>query len=289
MVRSSCLILLIAVFPLSAQDNAATIAFIQKHRNADGAYRLTPKEAPSTLRATLSAIRAIKNFGGEVKDRNLLMNFVKSCHDTKSGGFADRAGDPPTVALTAVGLMAMAELDSREPGIVDQAIKYLSINAKTFEEQRIAAGGFEAAKQIPDAIDEWFKAIDKTRNADGTYGKGMDHARQTGSVVAMQLRLNKEISRGDRMNAIKLLKGSQRADGGYGSSERDGSDLETTYRIIRACYLLKIVPERRAAVLEFLVGCRNPDGGYGLFPKQPSSLSATYYVSSIRHFMEEIK
>src|SRR4051812_467974 len=92
----------------TADANNSATAYVRKLQNKDGGFAPTAgKELPSSLRATSAALRALKYFGGAAPDKQAAANFVKSCFDKSTGGFADKPGGKPDVALTAVGLMAV--------------------------------------------------------------------------------------------------------------------------------------------------------------------------------------
>src|SRR6185369_5650855 len=103
-----------------------------------------------SLRATSSALRALKYLGGEVADRDSCAKFVTACFDKTTGGFRDRPGDgKPDVATTAIGLMAVVELKMRVDDYAGPVTDFLAKNAKTFEEVRIAAAGLESLGKLP--------------------------------------------------------------------------------------------------------------------------------------------
>src|SRR5262249_34299237 len=168
---------------------------------------------------------------------------------------------------TAVGLMAVTELKLPAERYSQPAVKYLLDNAKSFEEIRIAAAGLEAVEKRPPQINAWLGQVAKMRNPDGTYGKGDGLARDTGSAVVVVLRLGGKVEEPE--NVLKTLKAGQRADGGFGKADASGSDLETTYRVMRAFHMLKEKPADVAKLQAFIAKCRNSDGGYGVAPGQP--------------------
>ena len=84
-----------------------------------------------------------------------------SCLDPKSGGFADAPGGKPDVILTAVGLMALVELDIPTEPYEKAAIAYMTTNAKQFEEVRMAAAGLEAVGKRSDKNDAWIEDVDE--------------------------------------------------------------------------------------------------------------------------------
>lgn len=275
----------------TADEKKATIKFLTGLQQPDGGFISAPVDPKSdakprsSLRATSAAVRAIKYLGGELQDKALTVKFVQSCYDPTSGAFADLPKGKPDLTNTAVGMMAAMEL---YPDTFDSAppTRYLTSNAKTFEERRLAVAGIEAARQRSDVFKEWFAEIGKMRNPDGTYGKDDGQARETGGVVAMFLRVGEKLSDDQRNNAIAALKKGQRADGGFGKAGEKGSDGETTYRVMRAFHLLGEKPDV-AKLKEFQAKCRNADGGYGVAPGQPSTVSGTYYVAAIGQWLEK--
>jgi hypothetical protein len=86
-------------------------------------------------------------------------------------------------------------------------------------------------------------------------------------------------------NVLHALKTGQRADGGFGKEETKASDLETSYRVMRAFVMLHGEPDV-GRLRAFVASCRNADGGYGVAPGQPSSTGATYFAASILHWLE---
>src|SRR5262249_29669703 len=154
----------------------------------DGGFVAVPAPnvpgAKPGLKATSTALRALKYFGGEPKETASVPKFVVSHFDKTSGGFVDVPNGKPDGFTTAVRLMAVTHLKMDAEPYLEPAVKYMTENAKTFEEIRIAAAGFEAVGKKAPKADEWLKEIVKTRNADGTYGKGSGTARATGGAVA---------------------------------------------------------------------------------------------------------
>jgi hypothetical protein len=127
--------------------------------------------------------------------------------------------------------------------------------------------------------------VAKLRNADGTFGKGDGQARDTGSAAVVLLRLAGKVDHADQV--LKTIKAGQRADGGFGKADAAGSDLETSYRVMRAFWMLKEKPAEVEKLRAFVAKCRNDDGGYGVAPGQPSTASGTYFASIILHWLGE--
>ena len=291
-----CLGLLPLLFPAAApaqtpEERKATITFLQNLQQPDGGFLPAPidpklDQVPrSSLRATSAALRALKYFGGQPKDAAAAAKYVKSCYDPKTGAFADQPGGKEDVFITAVGLMAVVETKLPLKEYTAKAIPYLAEHAKSFEDVRIAAAGVEAVRERPAVIQSWLKEVAKMRNADGTYGKG--DARTTGGAVALILRVGGKLEEGQRDKVVASLQGGQRPDGGYDKPDAKGSDLETTYRVLRAFHMLKEKPKDVAKLRAFIAKCRNADGGYGVTPGQPSNVGGTYYAAIILHWLDE--
>jgi hypothetical protein len=290
MKRFALVLWVFALVPASAwaqtaDEKKATVAYVQKMQQNNGAFAASVANTTPGLRSTSGAVRALKYFGGELPNREGCAKFVESTFDTTSGGFADTPGGKVDVATTAVGLMAVTELKLPQERYTQPAVKYLLDNAKSFEEIRIAAAGLEAVEKRPPQTNAWLEQVAKMRNADGTYGKGDGLARDTGSAVVVVLRLGGKVEQPE--NVLKALKAGQRPDGGFGKADASGSDLETTYRVMRAFHMLKEKPADVARLQAFIAKCRNSDGGYGVAPGQPSGVSPTYNAAIILHWLDE--
>jgi prenyltransferase beta subunit len=190
------------------------------------------------------------------------------------------------VTTTAIGLMAVAELypDRFDPA---PSNRFLSNNAKSFEERRLAVAGMEAAKVFAPVIKDWFAEIRKTANPDGTFGKGDAQARETGGVIASFLRAGQKLPADQHKAVVAALQAGQRSDGGFGKPGDKGSDGETTYRVMRAFHLLKEKPKNVDGVRQFFARCRNADGGYGMAPGQPTTVGGTYYAAAVSRWLGE--
>jgi hypothetical protein len=261
----------------------ATIDYVERLRHSDGGYAPNAMTARSSLRATAAAVRALRYFGAKPATGET-GRFVEQCYDKSAGGFADFPGQPPTAALTAVGAMAAVDLGVPAGLYREAAIRYLSEYARSPEEIRIAAAAFEALQRRPPKADDWLRQIGATRNQEGTFGVGRDMARQTGGTAVLILRLGGTIDHRDAV--VKTLREGQRPDGGFGSAAREGSDLDSTYRILRAFMMLK---ERSAAPDElraFIARCRAASGGYGVTPGEPPSAAGTYYAAAVLHWLD---
>jgi prenyltransferase beta subunit len=279
--------LLVLVPPVRAQsadEKKATISYLQKLQTKNGGFLSKSDDKEPSLRATSSALRAVHYFGGEALDKGRAADFVQNCYDDSAGAFANQPKGKPEVFTTAVGLMAVVELKMPAAKYEEPAMKYLLKNARTFEEVRIAVAGLEAIGKTPPG-DEWLALVSKMGNGDGTFGKGPGEARDTGGAVVALLRMGAKVDKSAVV--LKTLNAGQRKDGGYGKADAAGSDLESTYRVLRAYHMLKAKPEHVDGLRKFIASCRNADGGYGVAPGQESNVSGTYYAAIISHWLSE--
>jgi prenyltransferase beta subunit len=293
MKRIAALLVLFVCLPLHAEDADAkkqTIAYVRSLQTEEGGFRPTAKGPPG-LKATSAAVRALHYLGGELPNQAAAAKFVASCFDPKAGGFADAPGGKVDVFSTAVGLMAVVALKMPTDRYAEPAGKYLSANAKGFEDIRIAVAGFEAIEKSPPKLPEWTTEVKKTQNADGTFGthggagvfgSGGD-ARDTGGAVVALLRMRWNVV-ANRDSILATLCAGQRSDGGFGKKGAD-SDLESSYRILRCFAMMKAQPDRVGSLHQFIEKCRNDDGGYGVSPGQPSNVGGVYYAAIIEHWL----
>ena len=269
--------------PASGQtpaEMARTAALIESWQNPDGGFG-GAKGAKSTLGGTSSAIRMLKNVGGSIPDAVACRAYVKSCFDPASGGFAtEPGGKPGGCGVTASGLMAVGELGTATPEMVQAATTYLGSEAKSFEDVRIAVSGLEAVKATSPEFAAWTKLVNEGQNDDGTWGKGGERGRATGSRVAALLRMRAGI---DKLDAVvAAMKADQRPDGGW---SRDGtdSDLETTYRVMRSLFMMKATPDLDT-LRAYLARHRRDDGAYSSKPGA-SDGGGTYFVTTVQRWV----
>lgn len=277
----------LATVPAQAPDTKqATVAYLQKLQQPDGGFLPATAAPRPTLSATVAAVRALHYFGGEPRDRDAAARFVEDAFDPAAGGFRNTLGEKPDVPITAVGLMGVAALKLPTDRYAGPALKFLDERAKTFEEIRMAAAGAEAAGKRPAQAEAWLGQLAKMKNPDGTYGAKDALGRDTGGAVAAWLRLGGKLDKTERESVLKAMRASQRPDGGFGEGGKPGSDLGTTYRVMRPFHMLRATPDV-PALRAFVAKCRNDDGGYGVRPGQPSGVSGCYYAGSVLHWLAE--
>jgi poly(3-hydroxybutyrate) depolymerase/prenyltransferase beta subunit len=265
-----------SVFAQTPGELALSGRYVAAFQNPDGGFAATPGGA-STLNATSSAVRTLKNTGGAVADILGCIKYIKSCFDETSGGFAPTPGGKPDVATTAVGLMVVAELKIAEPAMIEGGAKFFSANAKTFEEIRIAVAGHEAVKTTSSDNARWKAVVLEGRNDDGTFGSGVGKARETGGRAVALLRMGETLDNKEAI--VTFLKSSQQADGAWSKDGKE-SELESTYRIMRLFFMINESPNLDS-LEKFIVACRHSDGGYGVKPGAEASLSGTYYATTV--------
>jgi hypothetical protein len=285
------LVCLVSAQGQSPDQKNATVRYLQALQTGDGGFLASAPDprgqrlSRPSLRATTSALRALKYFGGEVKNKEACVKFLNQCFDKDTSYFADSTNGKPDIITTAIGIMAIAELKLSADKVVNKAVQCLLDKAQAFEEIRMAAAALEAIDKRPEGTKVWLGTIARMRNPDGTYGKDKGQARDTGGAVVTVLRLGGKV--GDRDTVIKVLQAGQRGDGGFGKADAVGSDLESTYRVMRALVMLKNKPHDVAKLKTFIDKCRNADGGYSVAPGQESSTSGTYFAGILLHWLNK--
>jgi prenyltransferase beta subunit len=267
----------------TAAEKKATVAYLQSLQQKSGGFAASKAADQASVRATSSALRALKYFGGQVPDAKSAARFVESCFDKSSGGFGDTPGGKPDVLTTSIGLMAAAELKMDLDPYRNPAVNFLAKNAKSFEDIRIAAAALDTIAAKSPVAGDWIGEIHKLQAKDGTFGSGPGQARATGGAAVAVLRLGGQL---DREAVLKACKAGQRPDGGFGKEDVKNSDLETSYRVMRLFWMLKDRPDADK-IRGFIAKCRNADGGYGVAPGQPSNVGGTYFASIILHWLDE--
>jgi hypothetical protein len=297
----------LAQAPDAATRKKETLKWVIALEDPTGGFYAAPKEPGSdvkpqpSLRATSSAVRAIKYLSGEVPNKDKHAAFVLSCFDPKTGGFAELGGKPD-VAITSIGVMAAAELGIPKEKYA-KAMDYLKENAKTFEDVRIGAAAVEAwgVKDCPFKLAEWVKIADKQAfpiNPMPTFSPESlldGEARELGSFVAFNVRLGfgPSINLGVGPSGFeflgRLLGQGQREDGGWGKRGEKSSDIETTYRVMRALMLMKEKPKNVPALRKFVESHRNKDSGYATKPGDKSSVGGAYYAVIVTKWLDEME
>lgn len=276
---AACLLLAAPATRCAAQvpaELASTARYTASLQRPDGGFAPAPGQ-PSDLGATSAAVRVLKYTGGSVPDVLACIRFVRSCYVADPGGFAPRPSGTPDVRTTAVGLIAAAELKITEKEKVDACVAYLTRNAKDFEAVRIAAAGLEAVGRKPETIGDWVALINQERNADGTFGEGLGMARETGSRAVTLLRLGVDLDQ--KAAILEALRKAQRPDGAWGE-DGPGSDLYTTYRVMRFFHMTGEAPDLDR-LRAFIARCAMGDGSYRLRPGGEATVSTTYNASIV--------
>ncbi|MFO0802345.1 MAG: prenyltransferase/squalene oxidase repeat-containing protein [Gemmataceae bacterium] len=276
------------------KQKLGAIRFVHLLENPNGGFASGPKDMQVSLKATSAAVRSLKYLTGKkaieaIPHPKLTTSYVLSCYDAKSGGFADAPGGKPDLYTAAVGIMAAVELEIPKDKYA-KCMEYLKENAKSFEDVRIAGAAVEAwgVKDCGFDLKPWLDIAANQLADDGTAGKDEAIPRETASVIALQLRLGvpeKQLKNSNKLDDV--LQAGQWKDGGYGRAGAKGSDLESTYRVMRAFMLLKERPKNREAMRAFIEKCRNPDGGFGVKPGDASTVAGTYFATIITKWMND--
>jgi hypothetical protein len=254
---------------------AQTAAYAAAHQNADGGFAAAPGQ-PSTLGATNTGIRVLDYVGGSIPDVAACVAFVNSCK-VAGGGFAQTPGGKPDVVTTAIGLLAAGELKIADKAMIDDAIAYFHANSKSFEEVRMSIAGLEAVSAKSPDFPRWAEQIEVMRQPDGSFGNGPSGAFVTGGAGAAILRMGMELPKRDAVLAV--MRAGQRPDGAW--SKDDGpSDLSSSYRVMRAFYMLREKPDVER-IVGYIASCRHDDGSHSATPGGPGNLGATYFATII--------
>ncbi len=263
----------------SPADFAQTAAYAAAHQNEDGGFAAEAGQ-PSTLGATNTGLRVLDYTGGSLPDIAGCIRFVRSCK-VKRSGFAQTPGGKPDVITTAIGLLAAGELKIDDSQMIDDALAYFSTNAKTFEEIRMAIAGLEAVgASSPDFL-RWAERIEELRQPDGSFGEGASKAFVSGGAGASFLRMGMKLEK--REAVVAAIKAGQRPEGSW--SKDDGPpDLSSSYRVMRAMYMLKEKPDVDRLV-GFINRCRHDDGSYALKPGDRGSLGGCYFATIILRWL----
>lgn len=263
-------------------EMAQTAAYAASHQNKDGGFALKPGQ-PSSLGATHSALKILKHVGGSVPDVLACVEYVKSCR-APGGGFAPNPGGRPDVVTTALGLMAASELKIDDPEMIREAVAFLGKNARSFEEVRMSAAGLDAIGVYSPDAPRWYHQLQGMRNAEGSFGSGAAVPFVTGGVAAAILRLNMPLE--NREAIVKAIRAGQRSEGGW--SKDDGPpDLSSSYRIMRAMYMLHERPDIDR-LLGYVARCRRSDGSYSSTPGGEGNLGGTYLGTILVYWSRQL-
>jgi prenyltransferase beta subunit len=270
----------------TADEKKATLAWVQSLQKDNGGFAADSKaDTKATLPATAAGLRALRYWGGEAKDGAACEKFVTSCYQKDKSAYAIAPGGKLEIRTTALGLMAAAELKLPPDKFVVQPVIFLCSSVKKVEDIRIAAAAYEAVKSKCELAADWIVTLREAQNADGTFGQGKRQARETAEAVIALLRLGSEIEKRDII--VKAIKAGQLADGGWGRGEGK-SDLDSTYRAMRALVMLKDRPDVDAC-RKFVASCRNQDASYGLRPGEAGTITATYFAGIVSHWLDDQK
>ena len=262
-----------------------TAAYAAAFQNPDGGFAPKVGQA-SSLGATSSAIRTLGFVGGSIRDLPACIAYVKSCYDQASGGFAPSPGGKPDLTTTAIGLMAVAALKLDPTPYAEGSLGFFSKNAKDFEQIRISVAGLEAIKASSPDFPRWIEQVKADENPDGTFGSGSGQARATGSKVAALLRMNVTLDPAKKQAIVAALRAGQKADGGW--AEGDGaSDLGSSYRIMRAFFMMKEKPDL-ARLRGYIAKHRQSDGGYAPAPGGVADPGGTYTCSIMSFWARQL-
>jgi hypothetical protein len=160
------------------------IQLIAGCQNKEGGWRYKPSPTDADISVTvlqLVALRSAKNAGLNVSQQTIdrAVVFVKSCYDSKKGGFNYQPGaNDPGFARTAAAMYSLQLCGLYDDPLIAPATKYLQDN-RGHEEQWFAYGHFYAAPAFymigGDAWKDWYPSVASKivasvhRDASGAY------------------------------------------------------------------------------------------------------------------------
>ena len=183
--------------------------------------------------------------------------------------------------------MAVAALKLDAKPYAEGAIGFFSKNAKTFEEVRIAVAGLEAIKATSPDFPRWIEQVKADQNPDGTFGQGPGQARATGSKVAALLRMGVDARAGARRPRSSPRSAPARSPTAAGREGDGPSDLGSSYRIMRAFFMMKEKPDL-GRLRGYIARHRQSDGGYAPTPGGAADLGGTYSCSIMRYWARQL-
>ena len=111
----------------SGVEHRGTPVRCERYRQAVGGQRQRRQTGlRDDLTIGLLKLGAGSLVGGSNPDVLACLKYIRSCFDRESGGFAPTPGGKPDVRTTAVGLMAVAEMKTATPEMVDGGIGFFS-------------------------------------------------------------------------------------------------------------------------------------------------------------------
>lgn len=283
-----CCLIWVAVGPAWGQaptpaEKQATIAWLGRLQSASGAFAADSKETTKpSLPPSISAVRALKYLGAMPPRGPEILKYLQSCWNEQEGGFAPTPGAKVDVRTTAVAIMGLHDLEAADQNEdkITKGLAYLGEHVKDYEDVRIAAAALEATKKPVPQIQKWRDLL-SALPASGD----PQQARQIGGAAVARLRLGETLPNQDAI--LQSLRAGQQKDGAWGKPG-EPPDLESTYRIMRAFFMLNAKPDT-VALRKFIARCRQPDGGYAVGPGQPASVSGTYYAGVISHWLDKLE
>jgi prenyltransferase beta subunit len=265
------------------QEKQATVAWLARLQDSSGAFTAAPNTAAKpSLPPTLTAVRALKYFGATPERSSQILQYLRTCWNEQEGAFAPTPGGKVDVRTTAVAIMGLYDLGAADQNqdMINRGLVYLGNQVKEYEDVRIAAAALEATKKPVPQLQKWREVLSSLPATNDP-----QQARQIGGVAVARLRLGELLPNQDAI--LKTLRAAQQKDGAWGKPG-EPSDLESSYRIMRAFFMLRAKPDA-AQLRKFLASCRQADGGYAVAPGQPASVSGAYYAGVIFYWLDRLE
>ncbi len=282
-------------------DPVAAQNFLLSLETPDGGFRLTNISTKASLKGTFFSLKALELLGANpsnvTKTLQWLLNWIP-----QQGGFGGFPGDDPSLRETFDAVYALSLAGHPIPHVQD-ILNFVSSYRNPDGGYGLTGSNVEStfrAVTIYSLLGEPFPNASQTiaflqglQQSDGGFikrpGAGPpSYVISTYRAVAALHLLNATPS--NVLGAIAFLQSNQNSDGGFGGfnygTNRDTSDVSSTYRAVRALYLLNATPLNVQGAIEFLQQSQNPDGGFkrgsyvNTLPKNVSG--AVYTYSAVR-------
>ncbi len=274
---------------LGKEGSAKTAQYLASLRVATGGYATQLGSSP-TLAATFQARKALKVLGVKAVQPELDTAFVRKCVEPGTNYFVTRPGEKSTVMTSAGGIMTavavgLGDVADFKP-VLEANSRRLQLEAKSYEEIRLSAAAFEALGEEPRVRREWIHQLRKTQGNDGGYGPENSRLRDTGGVIAAFLRLGETIPDREKQVYLEYFLESQKHGGGFGMTVDSPSDMDSTYKVGRAIWLMRESPNVQK-LTAFLKKCHTANGGFADRPGDEPTLSDTYKAVLVSSWLKE--
>jgi protease I len=206
---------------------------LTSEKSADIIKHLKSWQRDSVLQPILSVYKALEYFGLTPINPDEVFSYIKSLHDSKTGGFIDPATGNPAVLNTAAALLILNHIGAKDyfNERIIPALNYMNLNAQRREEHFMLIGVIDECKITsfyPASSIIFFREMEQE---DGSFsGDALNNA----IAASALLRIGERIKNPEKIKSMMLS--AQQQDGGF-------TGLWTSYCVMRTLDLLKTSPD----------------------------------------------